>query len=65
MIDLIYEISDASFSLTLSPVYPAAQGHVSERGISLRFPRFLKIRDDKSIYESSTSKDIANMFQIQ
>lgn len=52
--------------ITLSPVYTAAIGLVSEeRGLSLRFPRFLRKRDDKSIEEASTSEDLANLYRKQ
>lgn len=52
--------------ITLSPVYRAAIGLVSEeRGLSIRFPRFLKVREDKSIEECSTSEDLAEMYRKQ
>ena len=52
--------------ITLSPVYTAAIGLVSdERGLSLRFPRFLKKRDDKSIDEASTSEFLAGLWRKQ
>lgn len=50
----------------LSPVYTAAIGLVSEeRGLSLRFPRFLKKRTDKSIEEASTSEFLAGLWKKQ
>ncbi|KAF3905539.1 hypothetical protein AA313_de0203688 [Arthrobotrys entomopaga] len=52
--------------ITLSPNYTAALGLVSEeRGLSLRFPRFLRKREDKSIEEASTSEDLATLYRKQ
>ncbi|KAK5275569.1 hypothetical protein LTR16_012350, partial [Cryomyces antarcticus] len=52
--------------ITLSPTYTAALGLVSqERGLSLRFPRFLKVRDDKSIDEASTAGFLASLWRKQ
>jgi len=52
--------------ITLSPVYTAAIGLVSdERGLSLRFPRFLKKREDKGVDEASTSEFLARLWRKQ
>ena len=52
--------------ITLSPTYLAAMGLVSEeRGLSMRFPRFLKVREDKSIDEASTSDFLASLWRKQ
>lgn len=52
--------------ITLSPTYTAAIGLVSEeRGLSLRFPRFLKVREDKSIDEATTSDYLALLWRKQ
>lgn len=52
--------------ITLSPTYTAAIGLVSdERGLSLRFPRFLRVRDDKSIDEATTSDYLALLWRKQ
>lgn len=57
----VWEIAFAD--ITLSPTYTAAMGLVSEeRGLSLRFPRFLRKRDDKGINEASTPQFLAGMF---
>lgn len=53
-------------SITLSPVYPAAASLLgSERGLSMRFPRFMKRRDDKSWEQASTSQQFADMYRRQ
>jgi DNA ligase 1 len=61
------EVWEMAFAdITLSPVYTAAIGLVSEeRGLSMRFPRFLKVRDDKSIEEASTSEFLAGLYRKQ
>lgn len=38
---------------------------VSDRGLSLRFPRFLKVREDKSIEEASTPAFLADVYRKQ
>jgi DNA ligase 1 len=61
------EVWEMAFAdITLSPTYTAAIGLISdERGLSLRFPRFLSKRDDKSIDEASTNDFLASLFQKQ
>ncbi|KUL90628.1 hypothetical protein ZTR_00126 [Talaromyces verruculosus] len=61
------EVWEMAFAdITLSPTYTAAIGLVSnERGLSLRFPRFLRVREDKSIDEASTSDFLAALWRKQ
>ncbi|KAJ6011354.1 hypothetical protein N7451_002766 [Penicillium sp. IBT 35674x] len=61
------EVWEMAFAdITLSPTYPAAIGLVSEeRGLSLRFPRFLKVREDKGIDEATTSDYLALLWRKQ
>jgi DNA ligase-1 len=61
------EVWELGFAdLTLSPTYTAAIGLVSdERGLSMRFPRFLKKREDKGIDEASTSEFLAGLWRKQ
>ena len=55
-----------SVSVTISPVSVAALGLVSKtKGLSLRFPRFMKVREDKGIEDASTAEFLANMWTDQ
>ncbi|KAF2813966.1 DNA ligase-like protein I [Mytilinidion resinicola] len=61
------EVWECAFAdITLSPTYTAAIGLVDEaRGLSLRFPRFLKVREDKSIEEASEAGFLAELWRKQ
>ncbi|MCJ1457616.1 hypothetical protein MMC28_007984 [Mycoblastus sanguinarius] len=58
------EVWEMAFAdITKSPTYLAALGLVDEdRGLSMRFPRFLKTREDKSIDEASTAEFLAELW---
>ena len=58
------EVWEMAFAdITKSPTYLAAIGLVDEdRGLSMRFPRFLKAREDKGIDEASTADFLAELW---
>ncbi|KAF9469892.1 ATP-dependent DNA ligase, partial [Collybia nuda] len=60
----VWEIRGAD--ITLSPVSLAAKGVVSPvRGLSIRFPRFLRVREDKSIEQATTPRNLVSMWTAQ
>lgn len=64
----VWEIKGAEF--TLSPVHLAAaellpSGIGQGRGLSLRFPRFMRLREDKGVTESTSAEQIVRMYMKQ
>ena len=60
----VWEIRGAD--ITLSPVHMAAAGLVHpQRGLSLRFPRFIRKRPDKRLADATSPAALAAMFAKQ
>ena len=52
--------------LSISPIYCASIGSVEpNRGIALRFPRFMREREDKNVEEATTSEQILDYYKSQ
>lgn len=59
---ILFEVLTAD--LSLSPIYKAGHQQYG-KGISLRFPRFMKIRDDKTIEDATSSTEISEFYERQ
>jgi len=59
---LVWEIKAAD--LSLSPIYQAAVGEVeADKGIALRFPRFIRAREDKNVDEATNHEQIVDFYK--
>ncbi|CAG9464257.1 unnamed protein product [Pedinophyceae sp. YPF-701] len=61
----VWEITGAD--LSISPVHRAAEGRVAGAagGVALRFPRFLRVRPDKTADEATDAARVADMYAAQ
>lgn len=59
---VLFEVLTAD--LSLSPIYKAGAG-TYDRGISLRFPRFLRLRDDKGVEDATSSEQVVEFYENQ
>ena len=61
---IVVEVKTAD--LSISPIYTAGYDLTPDhRGVSLRFPRFQRIRDDKKPHEACTSEEIVKLYNNQ
>lgn len=57
----VWEVGFDSFSESLN--YSLGKGHVLEnKGLSLRFPRFIRFRPDKTVFQCSTPEEIKLLY---
>jgi len=68
--DVIFEakivIEVKTADLSISPIYTAGYDLTPDhRGVSLRFPRFQRIREDKKPHEACTSEEIVKLYNNQ
>ncbi len=60
----VMEIKGAE--ITISPIHTCANNIIEENsGLALRFPRLIKIRDDKNPEDATTTREIIELYKMQ
>lgn len=58
----VWEVRGAE--LTMSPVHLAGREELGgDKGLGLRFPRFLRVRADKGVENASSGEELVQMFR--
>ena len=53
----------AGAELTVSPIHAVAHNLIKRGGLALRFPRFVRFRDDKTAEQATTVREIYDMYR--
>jgi len=59
---IVMEVSGAE--ITVSPVHTVAKNKIKTGGLALRFPKFLRWREDKSAEEATAIEEIYNLYKL-
>ena len=57
----VVEVTGAE--LTISPVHTVARQRLQHGGLALRFPRFIRVRDDKAAEQATSIEEIYDMYR--
>jgi DNA ligase-1 len=62
---VVWEMKGAEF--TLSPIHRAAVGRIdgTSRGLSVRFPRFIRVREDKPYTDATSVDQLIELYDAQ
>lgn len=59
----VLDIDRLPDAFAICSIYKAAAGLQGEKGISLRFPRFIRLRDDKDADDITTAEQASLKFE--
>ncbi len=60
-----YVVVIRSDEITKSPIHTAGKDlSIDNKGFALRFPRFISFRDDKTVYDSTSTDEINHLYKI-
>ncbi len=60
-----YVVEVAFDDITESPMHTCSVTPQKDKGLALRFPRMVHLRDDKTVKEATTTQEVQKMFELQ